>query len=57
VSDLAIFAVGIIIFAVTVYGTVMAGGLVLTKRQLDDNDTYVPAGDDDRSGLPLKVKY
>jgi len=30
-SDSAIFLVGIIIFAITIYGTVMAGGIALTN--------------------------
>jgi hypothetical protein len=35
-SQNAIFVVGIIIFAITVYGTVMAGGIALTKVAMDD---------------------
>ncbi len=39
---LAIFAVGIIVFLITVYGTVVAGGLLLTGRQLDDQPELSP---------------
>lgn len=34
---LAIFVIGIIVFLITVYGTVVAGGLLLTERQMDDD--------------------
>lgn len=39
---LAIFAVGIVVFLITVYGTVVAGGLLLTGRQLDDQPELTP---------------
>ena len=35
---LAIFIVGVVVFAITVYGTVMAGGLALTRREVEDNE-------------------
>ena len=34
----AIFLVGIIIFAITVYGAVMAGGIALTRVMDDEGD-------------------
>ena len=40
--NLAIFAVGIVVFLITVYGTVITGGLLLTGRQLDDNPDLAP---------------
>lgn len=39
---LAIFVVGIIVFLITVYGTVVTGGLLLTDRQLDDQPDLAP---------------
>ena len=39
---LAIFVVGIIVFLITVYGTVIAGGMLLTERQLDDQPDLAP---------------
>ncbi len=58
-SESVLFIVGSIVFAITVYGVVMAGGLLLTRREL--------AGDEDlqrrsekaelTAGLPLHVKY
>jgi hypothetical protein len=40
--SLAIFAVGVFVFLITVYGTVVSGGLMLTDRQLDDQPDLVP---------------
>lgn len=39
---LAIFVAGIIVFLITVYGTVVAGGLLLTQRQMDDHPEQPP---------------
>ena len=39
-SETALFIVGAIVFAITVYGTVMAGGLLLTKSSIIENDQY-----------------
>ncbi len=39
---LAIFAVGIVVFLITVYGTVVGGGLLLTDAQLDDQPHLSP---------------
>ena len=36
-SPTLIFAIGAIVFAITVYGTVMAGGLALTRHQVRNN--------------------
>jgi hypothetical protein len=36
-SETAIFIVGAIVFAVTVYGTVMAGGIALTRAEIEQN--------------------
>lgn len=48
----AIFVVGVLVFLVTVYGTVVAGGLMLTDRQLDAQPEFVgaPDGVDDHEG-------
>ena len=37
-SELVIFIVGVAVFAVTVYGAVMAGGLAFTRREIAEND-------------------
>jgi hypothetical protein len=39
---LIVFGVGFFVFFLTVYGTVMAGGLMLTKEQLDTSDELEP---------------
>ncbi len=36
-SENIVFNVGCIVFAITVYGTVMAGGTLLTRRQIDQD--------------------
>lgn len=41
--SLFIFGVGVLVFLITVYGTVVAGGLFLTERQLDDQPELAPA--------------
>jgi len=46
----AIFVVGVVVFLITIYGTVTAGGLLLTGRQLDDQPELDPARPDDSSG-------
>jgi hypothetical protein len=37
VSSSAIFIVGVFVFALTVYGAVMAGGLALTRIEIEQN--------------------
>ena len=36
-SEAVIFAIGAVIFAITVYGSVMAGGLALTRVEAKEN--------------------
>ena len=45
----AIFIIGVLVFLITVYGTVVAGGLLLTDRQLDEQPELVPDQDRPRS--------
>ena len=40
-SDLLIFGIGLLVFFVTVYGVVMAGGLRLTRRYVNENPELV----------------
>jgi hypothetical protein len=47
--SLVIFAFGVIVFLITVYGTVMVGGLFLTGRQLDEQPALVPVTSGPRS--------
>ena len=58
-SDLLIFAIGLLVFFITVYGTVMAGGLDLTRRQLRDQPTRADKVDDEslESTLMTDVEY
>lgn len=41
---LAIFIIGGFVFLITVYGTVVTGGLLLTERQLDEQPELEPDG-------------
>lgn len=50
-STEALFFIGIIVFAMTVYGSVMAGGLLL-EREADDQDA-IPVPDDRVLGARL----
>ena len=45
----AIFVIGVLVFLITVYGTVVVGGLLLTDRQLDEQPELVPGQDRPRS--------
>ncbi len=40
--SLVIFGFGVLVFLITVYGTVVVGGLLLTGRQLDDQPDLAP---------------
>jgi hypothetical protein len=40
--SLVIFGFGVLVFFLTVYGTVVAGGVQLTKRQLEASPELVP---------------
>jgi len=54
-----LFIVGVVIFAITVYGVVMAGGLMLTRRELDQNADLMRhvSQEDLDSPLPIDLKY
>ncbi len=54
-----LFIIGVVIFAITVYGVVMAGGLMLTRRELDQNADLMRrvAQEDLESPLPIDLKY
>ena len=45
--SIVIFGVGLFVFFLTVYGTVVAGGLMLTKEQIEENPEFAPEGSGD----------
>ena len=45
-NEAAIFLIGIIIFAITIYGAVMAGGMALTSVVLEQEPQRQPEGKD-----------
>ena len=56
---LFVFAVGVVVFAITVYGTVVGGGMALTKREIEQNADRRPFVDPeelDRT-IPTRLKY
>ncbi|HUS44166.1 MAG TPA: hypothetical protein VMY16_16000 [Ilumatobacteraceae bacterium] len=53
-SDIIIFAIGVIVFLITVYGTVVAGGLALTERQIEDDPLLEPS---EPGVLPVPGNY
>ncbi|MGK2927987.1 MAG: hypothetical protein ACSLFO_00245 [Acidimicrobiales bacterium] len=58
-SETTLFIIGAIVFAITIYGAVMAGGLALTKGSLLENDQYRRRVADDQvgPGLPTDAKF
>jgi hypothetical protein len=58
-SDLVIFGIGLLVFFVTVYGTVVAGGVRLTRRQLTDDPSLTEDVTDEEldSTLLADVEY
>ena len=41
-SERVIFTIGVIVFALTVYGTVMAAGLALSRAHIEQNPALEP---------------
>jgi hypothetical protein len=53
----AIFVIGVLVFLITVYGTVVAGGLMLTGQQLDAQPEFSgPDGIDDDEGTVERAR-
>ncbi len=58
-SELVIFTIGIFVFAITVYGVVVAGGLLLTKESIEENPQYARrvSGDQLDATLPTNARF
>ncbi len=58
-SQTALFIVGVFIFAITVSGSVLAGGLMMTRRQLDQEEDLMRLVDRDDLArmVPRHLKY
>ena len=56
---LFVFAVGVLVFAITVYGTVVGGGMALTKREIEQNPRrpFTPDEDELNRRIPSRLKY
>ena len=58
-SEAALFIVGAVVFAITVYGVVMAGGLALTRIEIEQNPDLKNSVDEDqlKKRFPFRLKY
>jgi hypothetical protein len=58
-SETALFIVGAVVFAITVYGVVMAGGLALTRIEIEQNPDLKNSVDEDqlKKRFPFRLKY
>ncbi len=58
-SQTALFIVGVVIFAITVAGSVLAGGLMMTRAQLDQEEDMMRLVDreDLARMVPRHLKY
>jgi hypothetical protein len=57
-SETTIFIVGVIVFAITIYGAVMAGGIALTRAEIEQNPRRGNFADEDlKKGFPFRGKY
>ena len=54
----ALFIIGALVFALTVYGAVMVGGLRMTKETFEEEDYLRDrVDDDDLEGLPTDTRF
>ncbi len=58
-SETAIFIVGVIVFAITVWGTVMAGSLALMEIEIEQNPNIAddPDEGDGKNRFGLRGEY
>ncbi len=52
---LVVFGVGLFVFFLTVYGTVVAGGLVLTKKQIETTRDLAPDPNGEGSDTDVSI--
>jgi hypothetical protein len=52
----AVFLIGIVIFAITIYGAVMAGGMALTNVVLDQEPQRAPEAQDGRRASSISPR-
>ncbi|MDG1412443.1 MAG: hypothetical protein P8L46_01735 [Acidimicrobiales bacterium] len=58
-SETVIFIVGVVVFALTVYGAVMAGGLALTRIEIEQNPVRQTNVDKEelKKRFPFRMKF
>lgn len=57
--ETVVFVIGVAVFAITVWGTVMAGGLRLTRIQIEQNPDFAKVVEDEqlKKPFPYDAKY
>lgn len=57
-SDTAIFIIGVVVFAITVYGSVMSAGIALTRVEISEDPEKAKRVDDEELDKPFPdVQY
>ena len=57
-SEIVVFAIGVIVFAVTVWGTVVAGGVALSRVEVEQNERRGAVDRDElEKSFPIRMKY
>lgn len=58
-SEAVIFAVGSVVFAITVWGSVMAGGLAMQRAQIEQNPRLKERVDEEelKKRFPFRLKF
>ena len=58
-SETVIFIVGVVVFAITVWGAVMAGGLAMQRAQIEQNPRLKDSVDEEelKKRFPFRVKF
>jgi glutamate dehydrogenase/leucine dehydrogenase len=58
-SEIVIFAIGVVVFAITVWGTVVAGGVALSRVEVEQNQRRTREVDEEEldKRFPTRLKY
>ena len=58
-TELVVFVVGVVVFAITVWGTVMAGGIALSRIEIEQDPERRKRIDEEQleKRFPVRMKY
>jgi len=58
-TELVVFVVGVVVFAITVWGTVMAGGIALSRIEIEQDPERRKRVDEEQleKRFPVRMKY